>query len=59
MGEKYSRILFDNRGDICWVTIHRPGDRNSIDTALMKELGHLLRNRKHPRPGHHFHRSRG
>ena len=43
MGKKYSRILFDNRGDICWVTIHRPGDRNSIDTALMKELGDLLR----------------
>jgi enoyl-CoA hydratase/carnithine racemase len=43
MGKKYSRILFDNRGEICWVTIHRPGDRNSIDTALMKELGDLLR----------------
>ena len=43
MGKKYSGILLDNRGDICWVTIHRPGDRNSIDTALMKELGDLLR----------------
>ncbi|MBP1713196.1 MAG: Enoyl-CoA hydratase [Deltaproteobacteria bacterium] len=43
MGKKYSRILHDNRGDISWVTINRPGDRNSIDSALMKELGYLLR----------------
>ena len=42
MAEEYSRILVDNRGDVCWVTINRPGDRNSIDTALMEKLGHML-----------------
>jgi len=42
MAEEYSRILVDNRGDVCWVTINRPGDRNSIDTALMEELEHML-----------------
>ena len=42
MGKKYSGILLDNRGEIFWVTIHRPGDRNSIDSALMKELGQVL-----------------
>jgi len=42
MGKKYSGILLENRGDICWVTIDRPGDRNSIDSALMKELGQAL-----------------
>jgi len=43
MAKEYSRILIDNRGDLCWVTINRPGDRNSIDSALMKELGQMLR----------------
>ena len=57
---KYSGILLDNRGEICWVTIHRPGDRNSIDSALMKELGEVLSEiGKKPGSGHHLHRSRG
>jgi enoyl-CoA hydratase/carnithine racemase len=43
MSKAYSRILIDNRGDICWVTINRPEDRNSIDTGLMKELERALR----------------
>jgi enoyl-CoA hydratase len=43
MAKEYSRILVDHRGDICWVTIHRPEDRNSIDSALMKELGQVLK----------------
>ncbi len=43
MGKEYSRVLVDPRGEICWVTIHRPEDRNSIDTALMKELAQILR----------------
>jgi enoyl-CoA hydratase len=42
MAEEYSRILVDKRGDICWVTVNRPGDRNSIDTELMEELEHML-----------------
>lgn len=43
MSKGYSRILVDPRGDICWVTIHRPEDRNSIDSALMKELERVLK----------------
>jgi enoyl-CoA hydratase len=43
MSKGYSRILVDPRGDICWVTIHRPEDRNSIDTVLMKELEQILK----------------
>ncbi len=43
MSKQYSRILVNPRGDICWVTIHRPEDRNSIDSALMKELGQVLK----------------
>jgi enoyl-CoA hydratase len=43
MPKGYSRILVDPRGDICWVTIHRPEDRNSIDTALMRELEQVLK----------------
>ncbi len=42
MGKKDSGILLENRGEIWWVTIHRPGDRNSIDSALMKALGQVL-----------------
>jgi enoyl-CoA hydratase/carnithine racemase len=43
MKTNYTRILVDPRGDICWVTINRPEDRNSIDTALMKELEQTLK----------------
>jgi len=43
MDEGYSRIRVDSRDDICWVTINRPEDRNSIDTALMKELEQILK----------------
>lgn len=39
---EFSRILTDCRGDTCRVKINRPGDRNSIDTALMAELEALL-----------------
>ena len=39
----YTRILVDPRGPICRVTINRPEDRNSIDSALMGELSRLLR----------------
>jgi enoyl-CoA hydratase len=42
MSKTYSLFLIENRGDICWVTINRPEDRNSINTALMEELEHLL-----------------
>ncbi|MBA4392308.1 MAG: hypothetical protein C0407_02030 [Desulfobacca sp.] len=42
MTNDYNYLLVDNRGDICWVTINRPADRNSINTALMEELEQLL-----------------
>jgi enoyl-CoA hydratase/carnithine racemase len=38
----YTRLLVEQRDAACWVTINRPADRNSIDTALMEELDHLL-----------------
>ena len=44
MSNEYTRLLVDSQGDICRVTINRPGDRNSIDTILMDELEDLLDN---------------
>lgn len=44
MQNQYRCLLVDNQGDICRVTINRPGDRNSIDTTLMGELQDLLEN---------------
>lgn len=35
-------ILVESHDDICWVTINRPGDRNSLNTALMGEITQLL-----------------
>jgi len=43
MAKEYSRILIETRGELCRVTINRPGDRNSIDSVLMKELGQMLK----------------
>jgi enoyl-CoA hydratase/carnithine racemase len=43
MEKRYSRIRINPQDDICWVTIDRPGDRNSIDTGLMRELDQILR----------------
>lgn len=43
MSKGYSRILVNPRDKICWVTINRPEDRNSIDSPLMGELDRLLR----------------
>ncbi len=43
MAKEYTRLQVAPRGDICWVTIHRPDDRNSIDTPLMRELDRLLK----------------
>jgi enoyl-CoA hydratase len=42
MAKEYTRILVDQQESICWVTINRPGDRNSIDSTLMAELEDLL-----------------
>jgi enoyl-CoA hydratase/carnithine racemase len=42
MANTYKNLLVDNQGDICWVTINRPADRNSINTPLMVELEKVL-----------------
>ncbi len=43
MKTEYTRILVDPRGDICWATVNRPEDRNSIDSLLMMELERVLK----------------
>jgi len=43
MAKEYSRILVESRGELCWVRINRPDDRNSIDSLLMKELEQMLK----------------
>jgi enoyl-CoA hydratase len=42
MSKKFTRLLVDYRDAIAWITINRPGDRNSIDTPLMAELDRVL-----------------
>jgi enoyl-CoA hydratase len=42
MPKAFTSLLVDSQGEICWVSINRPGDRNSIDSALMAELEDLL-----------------
>ncbi len=43
MVKEYSRIVVERQGELCRVTINRPGDRNSIDSLLMKELEQMLK----------------
>ncbi len=43
MAKEYSRILVESQGELCWVRINRPGDRNSIDSVLMKEMVQMLK----------------
>ena len=43
MEQRHSQVRIERQGDIFWVTIDRPGDRNSIDTPLIKELDQILR----------------
>ena len=42
MANKYTRLTVEYREAIVWVTINRPGDRNSIDTPMMMELDRVL-----------------
>ncbi len=42
MSKKYSLLLVEYREDICWLTVNRVKDRNSINTALMAELDQAL-----------------
>ena len=42
MAEQFNHLLVDMQGDVCWVTINRPEDRNSINSELMAELSLFL-----------------
>jgi enoyl-CoA hydratase len=42
MVRDYSLLLVDNKEEICFITINRPKDRNSINTPLMGELEEVL-----------------
>ncbi|MEJ2169144.1 MAG: enoyl-CoA hydratase/isomerase family protein [Desulfobacterales bacterium] len=42
MSKQFTRLMVEYRDAIAWVTINRPGDRNSIDTPLMMELDRVL-----------------
>ena len=42
MAEQFKHLLVDMQDDTCWVTINRPGDRNSINSELMAELTRFL-----------------
>jgi enoyl-CoA hydratase/carnithine racemase len=42
MSKNYSLLKVEYREDICWLTISRPEDRNSLNTPLMKELDQAL-----------------
>ncbi|MBW2008965.1 MAG: enoyl-CoA hydratase, partial [Deltaproteobacteria bacterium] len=38
MTESYRKLIVRDGDEICRITIDRPGDRNSLDTPLMKEI---------------------
>lgn len=42
MTPEYQNLLLETGPQISWVTINRPGDRNSLNSALMAELHQLL-----------------
>ena len=42
MNKPWKHLSVDPRGEICWVTINRPHDRNSINSELMAELIRML-----------------
>jgi enoyl-CoA hydratase/carnithine racemase len=43
MAEKYENLIVENKGDIYFVTFHRPGDRNSLNTQTMDEIESVLK----------------
>lgn len=42
MAEKYKNLIVENKGEICFVTFHRPGDRNSLDSRTMDEIDAVI-----------------
>jgi len=39
---KYGHLLVEDMGDVCTVVINRPGDRNSMNSEMMRELIDLI-----------------
>jgi enoyl-CoA hydratase/carnithine racemase len=42
MKSKYANLLIEDKGEICIVAFHRPGDRNSLDSRTIDEVAALL-----------------
>jgi len=42
MNKAWKHLIVESRGEVCWVTINRPHDRNSIHSELMAELVQML-----------------
>ncbi|MCP4687316.1 MAG: enoyl-CoA hydratase/isomerase family protein, partial [Desulfobacterales bacterium] len=42
MDKAFRHLLVEERGEVCWVTINRPGDRNSLNSQLMDELIRMI-----------------
>jgi len=42
MNEPWKHLIVKPEGEICWVTINRLHDRNSLHSELMAELTRLL-----------------
>jgi enoyl-CoA hydratase/carnithine racemase len=43
MAEKYENLIVENKGEIYFVTFHRPGDRNSLNAQIMDEIESVLK----------------
>lgn len=42
MADRFPHLIIGESGDICWVKIDRPGDRNSMTSDLIDQLGMQL-----------------
>ncbi len=42
MKKQYGKLIIEHRGETSWVTVNRPEDRNSINSALMADIEHVL-----------------
>jgi enoyl-CoA hydratase len=42
MNEPFKYLVTDHQGEVCWVTINRPKDRNALNSPVMAELIRLM-----------------
>ena len=42
MQARFAHLITSETNEVCWVTIDRPGDRNSLNSELIDELAHHL-----------------